>query len=83
MRHVTSLRYSMSHCPEGEYPSNWRVYDHVAQRTVEGWLTRSEAEALIADLLGEEPDDEPEFMDADDRAASRADAKYQQDKEWA
>jgi len=83
MRHVTSLRYSMSHCPEGEAPSNWRVYDHVAQRTVEGWLTRPEAEALIADLLGEEPDDEPEFMDADDRAASRADAKYQQDKEWA
>lgn len=83
MRHVTSLRYSMSHCPVGKAPSNWRVYDHVAQRTVEGWLTYDEAQARIAELLGEEPDDEPAFMDADDRAASVADAKFQQDKEWA
>ena len=51
MRHVTSLRYSMSHCPEGEAPCNWRVVDHVAGRTVEGWLTYEEAEALIADQL--------------------------------
>lgn len=78
MRHVTSLRYSMSHCPEGEYPTNWRVTDNHTGRTVEGWLTADEAEALIADLLGEEPDDEPAFMDADDRAAAVADAKYQQ-----
>ena len=77
MRHDPSLHYSMSHCPDGEAPSNWRVYDHVAQRTVEGWLTYDEAEALIAGLLGEPADDEPELMDADDRAASRADDEYQ------
>lgn len=81
MRHVTSLRYSMSHCPQGEAPTDWRVYDHVAKRTVEGWLTADEAEALIADLLGEEPDDEPEFMDADDRAASEADRRHQMEME--
>ena len=82
MRHVTSLRYSMSRCPKGEAPSDWRVTDHHTGRTVEGWLTYDEAQALIADLLGEEPDDEPEFMDADDRAASRADDQHQRMMEW-
>ena len=80
MRHVTSLRYSMSHCPHGEAPTDWRVTDHHTGRTVEGWLTADEAEALIADLLGEEPDDEP-GMDADDRAASEADRRHQMEME--
>ena len=83
MRHVTSLRYSMSHCPKGKAPCNWRVTDHHTGRTVEGWLTYDEAEALIADKLLEPADDEPEFMDADDRAASRADHEHQQKMEWA
>lgn len=82
MRHVISLRYSMSHCPDGEAPSNWRVYDNHTGKTVEEWLSYGAAQNKVAELLGEEPDDEPEFMDADDRAASRADDQHQRMMEW-
>lgn len=73
-----SLRYSV----EKSVGGYWRVYDNHTGKTVEEWLSYGAAQNKVAALLGEW-DDEPEFMDADDRAASRADAKYQQDKEWA
>lgn len=77
MRH--SLRYSV----EKSVGGYWRVYDNHTGKPAEEWLSYGAAQNKVAELLGEEPDDEPAFMDADDRAAARADAKYQQDKEWA
>ena len=76
MRH--SLRYSV----EKSVGGYWRVYDNHTGKTVEEWLSYGAAQNKVAELLGEPADDEPEFMDADDRAASRADDQHQRMMEW-
>lgn len=62
-------------------PDTFGIYDNVN----DGWhrMFVGSYDLAMSELARITGDDEPEFMDADDRAASRADAKYQQDKEWA